>query len=233
MTKILAIDTAIDVCSVSLIQSDSKLYTIEGDKKATHSSTLFTSIEKILKQTNTAYAELNAIAVSSGPGSYTGLRIGVSASKGICYALQIPLIAIDTLLAMALAMKSLHPIGENDLLQPMIDARRMEVYTAVYNSNLNTIIPPAAVIIDETSFSHLPLNGKLFTGGNGAFKCQVYTDEVDAIISIDSLVHTSATVAKLALQKYANNEFEDVAYFEPFYLKSYIPGKPKVKGLNS
>ena len=175
------------------------------------------------------YTDLDAIAVSCGPGSYTGLRIGVSTAKGLCFALDKPLIANETLEAMAygMASRSEYLIAGNTLLCPMIDARRMEVFTAVFNINGERIKETSAEIIDENSFSDLLKDKKMLFFGDGAEKCRaILGGNLNAIISA-GFINSAVDLTPRALEKFRNKEFENVGYFEPYYLKDFIAGKSK------
>ena len=179
------------------------------------------------------YSKLDAVAVSQGPGSYTGLRIGVSTAKGVCYAADLPLMAIDTLEAMAYGMKEKlgNQIEPNDLLIPMIDARRMEVYASVFDANLQKINDTAAMVIDEHSFDELGKDRRLWLFGDGAPKfCKLFENQPNINI-IDGFKPSAAYMRTLAEQALRAQKFVDVAYFEPFYLKDFVAGKPHVKGL--
>ena len=182
-----------------------------------------------MKKAGISYNQLEAVAVSMGPGSYTGLRIGVSTAKGICYAVSKPLIAVETLHAMAYGMVDTFP--ETSLRIPMIDARRMEVYAAIFDENLNKIKDTEAVIVDENSFSDLKKDHHLYLFGDGADKfAELF--EKDEKITVVKDFHCSAKYMNIiAQQKLNNKDFVDVAYFEPFYLKDFVPGTPTVKGL--
>ena len=179
------------------------------------------------------YPQLDAVAVSQGPGSYTGLRIGVSTAKGICFAADLPLMAIDTLEAMAYGMKEklASQIGPDDLLIPMIDARRMEVYASVFDANLNKINDTAALVIDEHSFEDLRKDHRLWLFGDGAPKLSKLFENQPNINIIDGFKPSAAYMKVLAERALQQQRFVDVAYFEPFYLKDFIAGKPHVKGL--
>ena len=179
------------------------------------------------------YRQLDAVAVSKGPGSYTGLRIGVSTAKGICYAADLSLMAVDTLEAMAYGMKMKlgSQIAENDLLIPMIDARRMEVYAAIFDANLNKINDTAALVIDGNSFKDLRKDHHLWLFGDGAPKLSKLFENQPNISIIDGFKPSAAFMRPLAEKALKAQEFVDVAYFEPFYLKDFIAGKPHVKGL--
>ena len=179
------------------------------------------------------YPQLDAVAVSQGPGSYTGLRIGVSTAKGICYAADLPLMAIDTLEAMAYGMKEklASQIGPDDLLVPMIDARRMEVYASIFDADLNKINDTAALVIDEHSFEDLRKDHRLWLFGDGAPKLSKLFENQPNINIIDGFKPSAAYMKVLAERALQQQRFVDLAYFEPFYLKDFIAGKPHVKGL--
>jgi tRNA threonylcarbamoyladenosine biosynthesis protein TsaB len=236
MAVFLLIETATPVCSVALIK-DAKLLAIRESKEENiHSSLITVFIKEACEETSLPLEELDAIAVSKGPGSYTGLRIGVSVAKGLCYALDKPLISVPTLLSMANGARALVKDDVTDkpnaLLCPMIDARRMEVYTAVYDNDLNVLMDTSAMIIDEQSFSHLLNDHQMYFFGNGAVKCrEIFTGHENASF-IDSFYLSSSFMTSLVEDAFQQKRFEDVAYFEPFYLKDFIAGKPKVKGLD-
>lgn len=227
---ILQIETATTVCSVALAQNGGVLAYKEVEQRNIHAEALTVFIEELLRTTNQNYSNLDAIAVSSGPGSYTGLRIGVSTAKGLCFALDKPLIAVETLKAMADGIISLNEfdISDNTLLCPMIDARRMEVFTAIFDSEGNKIRPTSAEIIDQNSFADLLQNHEIIFFGDGAAKCrEVLGNNPNARI-IDDFVNSARYLTRQAAEKYNVNDFEDVAYFEPYYLKDFIAGKKSV-----
>ena len=170
-------------------------------------------------------AELDAIAVSKGPGSYTGLRIGVSTAKGLCYALDKPLIAVNTLLAMANEVNRQN--HSQALLCPMIDARRMEVYTALYDGELNELEKTSAKILEENSFDETLNQKQVLFFGNGADKFMALKTGVANAVFIDNITPSAWSVGLLANQAFLRGDFEDVAYFEPFYLKDFVATKPK------
>ncbi|MCD4735766.1 MAG: tRNA (adenosine(37)-N6)-threonylcarbamoyltransferase complex dimerization subunit type 1 TsaB [Bacteroidales bacterium] len=232
MPLILCIETATPVCSVALSQNGKVINEERTNKENAHSSKLTVFIENLLYKTGIKPEDIDAIAVSKGPGSYTGLRIGVSASKGLCYALDIPLISVSTLLSMATGMRSQYDGKINiDFLCPMIDARRMEVYTSIFNRDLKVVKDTSAEIIDKRSFASLFLQGSILFAGTGASKCRTVINHPDAVF-LDPFNASSTFMAEIAENKFRNNQFEDVAYFEPFYLKDFIAGKPRVKGLD-
>lgn len=234
MAIILNIETATSVCSVSLSKDGEILSLKETSEKNSHSEVITVFIEKVLKESKIKAGILDAIAVSMGPGSYTGLRIGVSTAKGLCYAIDKPLISVSTLQAMALGMTKSDEIRELDqyvLFCPMIDARRMEVYSALYDMNNVPVRDTRAEIIDEHSFDSYLNNHKIIFFGNGASKCRDVLSHQENAVFVDDIFPSSINMAEIAEQKFLNKEFEDIAYFEPFYLKDFIAGKPKVKGL--
>lgn len=192
----------------------------------THAENVKPFIEKVVKKAGINFSDIDAIAVSKGPGSYTGLRIGVSSAKGLCYALNKPLIAIDTLQAMALRMAKQNT-NKNLLFCPMIDARRMEVYTAIYDANNELIEPISAKIIDENSFNEVLTNHKVMFFGDGASKCKAVLEGNSNALFDDDTLPSAIEINELASKKLNNNELEDVAYFEPFYLKDFIATTPK------
>jgi len=233
MATILNIETSTEVCSVVLAKNGEILFEKESAEGLNHSELLTVFIEELFAENNLHMQILDAVAVSKGPGSYTGLRIGVSVAKGLCFALDIPLIAVGTLDAMGFyASQNAYHHGaasaDNMLFCPMIDARRMEVYTALFNKNGENVQPVSAEIIDENSFSSYLIDHKIQFFGNGASKCKHLLNHSNALFKGPS--KTSARFMQiLAEKKYNNNEFENVAYFEPFYLKNFVATIPKNK----
>lgn len=242
---ILAIETATQVCSVALFKNETLIGLLESSEHNAHSRILHVLIDQLFKDNNIDISKLKAVAVSKGPGSYTGLRIGVSAAKGICYARNIPLIAINTLQSMAYGMKMQHetstlhaqsadtqkqPGKKEILLIPMVDARRMEVYTAVYDMHLREVRPAFAEIITEQSFSELVHDKKVLFAGDGAEKCRQILHS-DQFTLIEQFQASALFMMEPANKAREMQDFVDTAYFEPFYLKDFIAGKPKVKGL--
>ena len=229
---LLHIETATQVCSVALSKAGQILDTRSTDEKNAHSRVLTVFIDEILKQNRIPPQELNAVAVSKRPGSYTGLRIGVSTAKGLCYALDKPLIAVSTLQAMAWGMiRTYEKISEDLLFCPMIDARRMEVYSALFDTSNEQVRDIRAEIVDENTFSELLASKRVVFAGDGAPKCKSLLSAYPNAVFIDNFTPSAGYLAKIATEKFAKGEFEDVAYFEPFYLKDFIAGIPKVKGL--
>ncbi|MBR1513129.1 MAG: tRNA (adenosine(37)-N6)-threonylcarbamoyltransferase complex dimerization subunit type 1 TsaB [Bacteroidales bacterium] len=231
---ILCLETATPVCSVALNESCCTIALRETEGQNAHSEKITNFIREVMEVAHVDYRQLDAVAVSQGPGSYTGLRIGVSTAKGICYAADLPLMAIDTLEAMAYGMKTKlgSQIGENDLLIPMIDARRMEVYASVFDAQLNKINDTAALVIDEHSFEDMLKDHRLWLFGDGAPKLGKLFENQPNISIVDGFKPSAAFMLPLAEKALREQKFVDVAYFEPFYLKDFIAGKPHVKGLS-
>ena len=228
MALILNIDTSTSVCSVALSRDGQLLALKENDEGLNHSLLLGTYIDDILKENHLTAGMLDAIAVSMGPGSYTGLRIGVSMAKGLCYGASKPLIAINTLQALAASVS--RRIGEDALYCPMIDARRMEVYTALYDKENHSVMETKAEIIDENSFQEILQNHIIYFLVNVSYKVKTILTSPHAHLLTE--IKTSAVnMLPLAEQKYETQSFEDVAYFEPFYLKDFIATTPKNKVL--
>ncbi|NOR75449.1 MAG: tRNA (adenosine(37)-N6)-threonylcarbamoyltransferase complex dimerization subunit type 1 TsaB [Draconibacterium sp.] len=226
MALILNIETSTEVCSVTISENGKLLYIKETLEGLSHSELLTVFIEELFAENNLSLNELDAVAVSKGPGSYTGLRIGVSVAKGLCYGLEIPLIAVNSLETMGTNAALNSP--ENALFCPMIDARRMEVYTALYNKKGEEIKPVSAEIIEEDFLNEYLEDNKIRFIGNGAEKCKTKITHANAIF--DGPLKTSAQfMQKLTEEKYNKKEFEDVAYFEPFYLKNFVATIPKNK----
>lgn len=219
MAFILNIETSTTVCSVSLSKNGELLSFKEINNGYTHAENLHIFIENIIKQASITLKELNAVAISKGPGSYTGLRIGVSAAKGLAYSLNIPLIALDTLEIMANSALA----KDNDAVYcPMIDARRMEVYTSVYDKNLNQLIETEALIVDENSISKFSSYPKIYFFGDGMQKCKTVLSTFKNAEFIENILPSAKAMCDLAFKKYIEKQFEDVAYFEPFYLKDFL-----------
>jgi tRNA threonylcarbamoyladenosine biosynthesis protein TsaB len=217
MTRILSIETSTTVCSVAL-HDEGKLVAFE----ITHvpnsaAGQLAVMIDKILKQHG---AKLVAVAVSSGPGSYTGLRIGVATAKGLCYALSIPLLSVNSLELMA------KQVNANSLMAPMIDARRMEVYTMLLNDKLEILQPVSASIIDSTSYSEILNYKKIFFFGNGSSKCKDVLTHPNANF-IDDIFPSAEWMGGIAFDLFKKSKFENVSDFEPLYLKDFVAKKPK------
>jgi tRNA threonylcarbamoyladenosine biosynthesis protein TsaB len=219
MVYILNIETATKNCSVSIAKNGVTILCKEiAEQGYSHAERLHVFINEIISEAGIALSDLSAIAVSQGPGSYTGLRIGVSAAKGLCYALDLPLIAIDTLASLA------NQVNANDgFVIPMIDARRMEVYSAIFNSEKEKIREVRAEVLTEDSFS--TITEKIYFIGDSNEKANSILSKPNYIF-LDGIQFPSAKeMSSISYQKFLNNEFEDVAYFEPYYLKDFMFAK--------
>ena len=238
MASILHIETATQVCSVALSENGLIQEIRESREKNIHSAIITVFIDEVIKASGKGFSHIDAVAVSKGPGSYTGLRIGVSTAKGICYALDKPLIAVGTLESMAWGMRdemeSLQKEmpSQNILYCPMIDARRMEVYSELFDPNLDPVRGIQAEIITTDSFHDLLRDHVVVFAGDGAEKCREVLGHQPNARFIRDFQPSARNMLRIAEQKLQRGEFEDVAYFEPFYLKDFIPGIPKVKGLS-
>ncbi len=235
MATILHIETSTDVCSVSVSQNGQLLAIKESLDGMNHSRILTLFIEELMNDSVINAGLIEAVAVSMGPGSYTGLRIGVSVAKGLCYALNIPLLAIGTLDSMAsytaAHLDQYHPnaaSGLPPLLCPMIDARRMEVYSALFDASGTRIEPVTAKIVDAGTFANMLDKNPILFFGNGARKCRETIQHPNALFAGPEKVSARFMIHQAEV-KYKNNEFEDVAYFEPFYLKDFIATVPRNK----
>ncbi|NEU09510.1 tRNA (adenosine(37)-N6)-threonylcarbamoyltransferase complex dimerization subunit type 1 TsaB [Flavihumibacter sp. R14] len=224
---ILQIETATTMCSVALSAGGKLLALKEANERNIHASEITLFIDDVMTRAGITYQQLNAVAVSKGPGSYTGLRIGVSTAKGLCFALDIPLIAVNTLEAMADGFIKKYPATDpSTILCPMIDARRMEVYTAIYDANLNQLEPVAAKVLDGQTFGKYLSGSNVIFFGDGAGKTQsLYAANPN--YRFIEFENSASHLSELAVRKFQNGDFEDVAYFEPFYLKDFIAGVSK------
>jgi tRNA threonylcarbamoyladenosine biosynthesis protein TsaB len=224
MSLILLIESSSRNCSVGIAENGQLLFSEElSMDQYVHAEKLHLFADEVMRKANKTWSQLTAVSVGRGPGSYTGLRIGISAAKGICFSLSIPLIAIDTLDLLALWAIEHH--AGFDLYCPMIDARRMEVYTRTFNESGQSLDETRAVILDEIFYNKLKENKVLFIG-DGAFKCAESGIKNQHIVSIEPSVRM---MAKLSEQKFTQSHFENLAYFEPFYLKDFIPLTSKTK----
>jgi tRNA threonylcarbamoyladenosine biosynthesis protein TsaB len=222
MALILSIETATTNCSVAIHRDGQLLALKEQDQRNIHASALFVFIEEIMRQASLQFNQLDAVAVSKGPGSYTGLRIGVSAAKGFCYGLSIPLLSVNTLKAMAYnVLQKEIQFRENASFVPMLDARRMEVYCAVYDQDLNEVSPVSAVIIDEGSFS-TALQSPVYFFGEGMEKSRPVLSQSTNAFFIEDISASAKNIGALAAEQYSKGQFEDTAYFEPYYLKEFV-----------
>ena len=226
MSLLLQIETATTSCSVALAKDGIVLGLKQINQRNIHAEVITLFVEELLVSAGLKYDELDAIAVSSGPGSYTGLRIGISTAKGLCFALDKPLIAIETLESMAYGLiNSYGALDNHMLLCPMIDARRMEVFTAVFTAKGVKIKPTAAEIIDVNSFNELLEINKMLFFGDGAEKCRDVLGAHPNAGFLPDFVNSATHLTQMALEKFRNRAFENVAYFEPYYLKDFIAGK--------
>lgn len=225
MALILVIETATKNCSLALCENGITLKSIDyNDGNFSHAEKLHILIEKILSKSDREFKDLNAIAVSKGPGSYTGLRIGVSASKGLCFGLNIPLIAIETLEILARTYLEENKITEKDLLIPMIDARRMEVYTAVFDSKLNKIKETEALILQNNSFDEFINKSSCHFIGDGAEKSELLLKRENTKFA-PTIYPSAKVMAQFVEKAFITQKYEDTAYFEPYYLKDFVDGK--------
>lgn len=223
MTHILCLETATTNCSVALSFEGKQIALKEDyDVKYSHAERLHKYIEEVLAFAKAQKEDISAIAISKGPGSYTGLRIGVSAAKGLCFALDIPLISIPTLQSLAAQVVA----APGELVIPMLDARRMEVYSAVFDAQNNAVRDTQAEILETNSFASYLKKGKTSFIGNGVPKFSEICEHPNAVF-IEGRLPSAAQICGLAYQKFTDGDFEDVAYFEPYYLKDFIAGKPK------
>ena len=217
MSLILNIETSISTASICLKNDIGLDELLTNDNQKDHAGWLHEAIDSLLKKNNYSSADLNAVAVSIGPGSYTGLRVGLASAKGFCYALNIPLIAVSTLKMMAFAVKD--EVQDADLICPMIDARRMEVFTATYSTSLIEKMAPRAAIIDETFGQIFDSNEKIIFCGNGSRKLQNYYSTPYTTYS--NTVANASHLAHLAEISFRENDFSDLAYTEPLYIKEF------------
>ena len=233
MGLILNIETATQVCSISLARDGELLANRELNEKNVHAEVLTVFIQEVMAETSLELSAIDAVAVSEGPGSYTGLRIGLSTAKGLCYSLDISLISVSSLQAIAqhAAILLKDEIKENTLFAPMIDARRMEVYTAFYNTDIEKVSKIEPHIFSEASFIEEEKEHELILVGDGCDKSLELFVERENIKIFPHILSSSLGMIPLSEKKFLAKDFEDLAYFEPFYLKEFIAGIPRVKGL--
>jgi tRNA threonylcarbamoyladenosine biosynthesis protein TsaB len=227
MAILLQIETATQVCSAAISRNGETIALKEQMASNIHAGSLTLFIKEVMDMAGLQFTDLDAVAVSKGPGSYTGLRIGVSTAKGLCFALDKPLIAIDTLQMMASGFLA-GDKGYDGLICSMIDARRMEVFTAVFDGALNYVVPTVAKIIDAHSFADELALEKVTFIGDGAMKCKEVLQQGNAVFREQNF-NSAAHMSGLAYKAYQAAQFEDVAYFEPFYLKDFVFTTPKKK----
>ena len=226
MSCILHIETSTEVCSVSVSQDGASIFSKEDYKGPSHAVALGVFVDEALSFADNHAIPLDAVAVSFGPGSYTGLRIGVSMAKGICYGGNIPLIGLPTLEVMSVPVLLSEELPEDALLCPMIDARRMEVYAAIYDRALNVKRAIGADIIDEHSYAEFLEKHPVYFFGNGSGKCREKLVHPNAHF-IEDIHPLAKWMFPLAEKAMAKQDFKDVAYFEPFYLKEFVASTPK------
>ncbi len=225
MALIINIDTATETAVISLSEKDNIIDYVINSNQKDHASFLHPAIKNLFQNADLSILKLKAIAVTAGPGSYTGLRVGMAAAKGLCYALNIPLITINTLEVMALS--SIKQIQDSSALYcPLIDARRMEVFTAVYDKQLIEILKPCSMILEEASFEEMLQTNKIYFSGSGAIKLKQLRDNYNAVF-IDNAMDPNA-MAQLANKYYTTKNFSDIKYASPMYLKEfYNPLNPE------
>lgn len=225
MATILCIETGTDICSVGIARDGELLSLRESDEGRDHAGKVGVFTDELLSETGITAEDIDAVAVGKGPGSYTGLRIGVSFAKGLCYGLRKPLLAVGSLEALAQVAREDFEAGIVDVddwsgvhLCPMIDARRMEVYAQIFDSEGHALTDVSAEVVDENSFAEWRCDGRLVIFGNGAAKCSAVLPDAKLI----NVVPSVRGLAPLAERAFNEGRFEDVAYFEPFYLKNFV-----------
>ena len=226
MSCILSIETSTDVCSVAMSENGQCIFKKEDHSGPNHAVSLGVFVDEALSFTDNHAIPLGAVAVSQGPGSYTGLRIGVSMAKGICYGRDVPLLAVPTLEVMAVPVLLNHEIEEDALLCPMIDARRMEVYSAIYDRALKPQRETRADIVDGDTYREFLERHPVYFFGNGAAKCMETINHPNAHL-IKGIEPLAKYMFPLAERRWVQKEYEDVAYFVPFYLKDFVAKMPK------
>lgn len=234
--KILHIETATNICAVALSEGENLIFEKMSNEDKSHGKLLTVFIEELFTETNIKPSEIDAVSVSKGPGSYTGLRIGVSVAKGFAYGRNIPVIGIHTLKSLAAGALNNKLISKyieknpESLLCPMLDARRMEVYYGIYTARLDNIEPISAKIIDENSFTEHLNSQKIVFFGNGSDKTRSILHHSNALF-VEGIEATAKNMIKLAVEAWEKKDFEDTAYFEPFYLKDFVATTSKKKVL--
>ncbi len=228
MGLLLHIDTATEYASVCLSKDGISIGFAENSDQKNHGSFLQPAIQTIFKITNSSLTDIDAISVSNGPGSYTGLRVGLASAKGLCYALNKPLLAINTLELIANAaienMRENKTIEPSMLFCPLIDARRMEVFTAIYNQSLKNIEQPSAKILNENTYTDILKQHKIVFCGSGSYKLQTVLQHPSAIFS--TIQHNASHLITIAEKQFINKKYTNLAYLEPYYYKEiYVPQK--------
>jgi tRNA threonylcarbamoyladenosine biosynthesis protein TsaB len=221
MSLILSIDTATETAGIALGEEERVIDVVMNENQKDHAAWVHEAIQQLLKKHDRTLQQLSAVAVTAGPGSYTGLRVGMATAKGLCYVLSIPLITESTLKVIALAgTRQLETTVDYDgLFCPMIDARRMEVFTAVYDKDLNEVMNPQPMVLSQESFSHLLKERRIVFFGSGSNKFRDLVNNVNA--SFMNVKHSAADLALLAHKKFAAGDFTELAYAEPVYLKEF------------
>ena len=226
MACILHIETSTQVCSVAVSEDSHVIFQLEDHSGPNHAERLGSMVDEALSFTDNHAIPFDAVAVSCGPGSYTGLRIGVSMAKGICYGRNLKLIAVPTLELMCVPVLLREMVEENALLCPMIDARRMEVYAGIYDRALKEVRPVGADVVDAETYKQWLDERPVYFFGNGAAKCMETINHPNAHL-IEGIEPLAKWMQPLAERRLLNGQIEDVAYFEPFYLKDYVAKMPK------
>ena len=226
-TIILHIEASTEICSVALSQDGHVFFERINREERSHAKVLAPFVEEAIKVADEQGAEINAVALSSGPGSYTSLRIASSTAKGVCYGRNIPLIAIPTTAIMCVPVLFRDDLPEEALLCPMIDARRNEVYATIYDRALGVVKETHAEVVTEDSFKEFLDKGPVFFFGNGAEKCSTIIKHSNAHFLEGYLHPLAKNMMPLAERAWYDERFEDIAYFEPFYLKNFVAAKPK------
>lgn len=220
MAYLLHIESTSTVCSVAISKDNELIAIKEINNGYTHAENLHVFVEQLFFETSLQAKDLNAISVSSGPGSYTGLRIGFSAAKGLAYALQIPLITIETL--KALSSEVINTDNIDAIYCPLLDARRMEVYCAIYDNQLNEILPVQPLVLNEESIKIFNKEKDIYFFGNGMSKSKILLQTLPNVHFIDDITASASSMVSLAFQKYTTQNFADMAYVEPNYLKEFF-----------
>ena len=220
MSIIFNIDTASEQAHVSLAKDDVVLNFIINESQKEHASFLQPAIKQLIENVGIYPGAIDAVAVTAGPGSYTGLRVGMASAKGLCYALKKPLIALSTLEVLTVSAFEIFDIADNEILFcPMMDARRMEVFTAIYKKDLSVVLRPCAMILNEHSFEKELLKSKILFFGSGSAKWKLISDNVNAVFETIQLLPKS--MAKLSNDHFLEKNFTELAYSEPIYLKEF------------
>jgi len=219
VSRTLNIDTALDIALVSLAENGQTMAEAQSISAKDHASWLHPAIDEMIKKTGKSFADIKAVAVNAGPGSYTGLRVGMAAAKGVCYALNVPLITVSSLKLLASAVQH----DAEYIICPLIDARRMEVYTAAFDKNLNEVIPAHALVVGPNSFDPLLQQGNVLFCGNAVDKTGGVISNSNAVFS--QTKPTAQHLANLSFEQFTKKDFADLAYAEPFYVKEFYSPK--------